>query len=132
MALERPFFSFNGAGESALAFEVFEQRVRSYLNPCWPVALQDLLDRSWCHEHNDRLGMVDISKILRTELVRLSQGDESGLADHTRRRSPSVFGGDSHVFLQEVKDWWCSDALDRFSRSNRSQRSTNSRKRLEC
>ena len=115
--MERPFDSSNGASEHDFSRTVFEQGARPHLNPKWPETLRDLLKQSWCHNRDDRLSMEDISKAIRTELVKLRQGDESGLGDYQRRRSTSVFGGDSRSLFNEVKESVLDASLDKSRKS---------------
>jgi hypothetical protein len=128
LALEIPYSFGNGTDENDFALHVFQEELRPRVKSRWPVALQELLQRTWCPEQSYRLEMSIVKTILRAELVRLASGDESGLADHKRRRSTFVFMRESMAFSQDFKDK-SSDFLDRSL--NRSQRSANSRNRPE-
>jgi hypothetical protein len=111
LALEKPYSFGNETDENDFVFHVFQEALRPNVKPRWPVALQELLQRTWCPEQSYRLEMSDVKKIIRAELVRLASGDESGLADHERRRSTYVFTRESMTFLQDVTD--TTDFLDR-------------------
>ena len=65
---------------------------RPFVQESWPVPIKTLLRRAWSHEINERPGFSQITKILRSECVRVRDGNEDGL-EHTRRRSTFVFRG---------------------------------------
>lgn len=58
----------------------------------WPVPIKSLLRRSWSKDITQRPSFSQISKILRSECVRIRDGNEDGL-EHQRRRSTFVFRG---------------------------------------
>jgi hypothetical protein len=65
---------------------------RPFVDESWPVPIKTLLRRSWSNQINERPGFHQITKILRSECVRVRDGKEDGL-EHTRRRSTFVFRG---------------------------------------
>ena len=65
---------------------------RPYIQEDWPVPIKNLLRRGWSKEIKERPAMNAVYKILRTECVRVRDGNDDGL-EHTRRRSTFVFRG---------------------------------------
>lgn len=65
---------------------------RPYVDPGWPVPLKNLLKRAWNKDAKERPSFQQITKILRSECVRVRDGNEDGL-EHSRRRSTFVFRG---------------------------------------
>lgn len=65
---------------------------RPFVQEAWPVPIKTLLRRAWNHDINERPAFSAITKILRSECVRVRDGNEDGL-EHTRRRSTFVFRG---------------------------------------
>jgi hypothetical protein len=90
------------ADETPFASQFFNRDARADLDRRWPGALQELFQRSWCAEHQDRLTLADMTKALRGELVSSRHGDDSRIADHKIRRS-SFFLFDK-ALLQESND----------------------------
>ena len=65
---------------------------RPYVDSSWPVPLKNLLKRAWSQDLHQRPAFTQVSKILRSECVRVRDGNEDGL-EHSRRRSTFVFRG---------------------------------------
>jgi hypothetical protein len=65
---------------------------RPFVQESWPVPIKTLLRRAWSKEIKERPSFPQIYQILRSECVRVRDGDDSGL-EHTRRRSTFVFRG---------------------------------------
>eukprot|EP00339_Tiarina_fusa_P014104 CAMPEP_0117026072 /NCGR_PEP_ID=MMETSP0472-20121206/19193_1 /TAXON_ID=693140 ORGANISM="Tiarina fusus, Strain LIS" /NCGR_SAMPLE_ID=MMETSP0472 /ASSEMBLY_ACC=CAM_ASM_000603 /LENGTH=419 /DNA_ID=CAMNT_0004732957 /DNA_START=74 /DNA_END=1333 /DNA_ORIENTATION=- len=68
------------------------EKKRPFIDDKWPVPIKNLLRRSWSAEISERPAMSAIYKILRTECVRVRDGNDDGL-EHERRRSTFVFRG---------------------------------------
>lgn len=69
---------------------------RPFVDPSWPVPLKTLLKRAWSNDIKERPSFQQITKILRSECVRIRDGNEDGL-EHSRRRSTFVFRGASRL-----------------------------------
>jgi len=65
---------------------------RPFVQESWPVPIKTLLRRSWSKDISDRPAFTYVAKILRSECVRMRDGNEDGL-EHQRRRSTMVFQG---------------------------------------
>ncbi|KAG7347360.1 serine/threonine protein kinase [Nitzschia inconspicua] len=68
------------------------EKKRPFVDAAWPVPLKNLLRRAWSENIQERPGFSQITKILRSECVRVRDGNEDGL-EHSRRRSTFVFRG---------------------------------------
>lgn len=80
---------------------------RPFVQEAWPVPIKSLLRRAWSKETKERPSFSQIYKILRSECVRVREGNESGL-EHIRRRSTFVFRG-ARAPLTSIKS---SEATD--------------------
>lgn len=69
---------------------------RPYVDPAWPVPLKNLLKRAWSKDVKERPSFQQITKILRSECIRVRDGNEDGL-EHSRRRSTFVFRGTNRL-----------------------------------
>ena len=67
-----------------------KEKKRPYIQPHWPAAIKDLLEKSWDEDIKVRPTFQQIYKILREQCVGARDGDEEGL-EHVRRRSTFVF-----------------------------------------
>ena len=65
---------------------------RPFVQECWPVPIKTLLRRGWSQEIHERPNFSQIYNILRSECVRIRDGNCDGL-EHSRRRSTFVFRG---------------------------------------
>jgi hypothetical protein len=68
------------------------EQKRPFVQECWPVPIKTLLRRAWSPDILERPNFSQIYKILRTECVRIRDGNADGL-EHSRRRSTFVFRG---------------------------------------
>jgi len=88
LALERPYKSLKT--EDVIRTKVFRGGARPPVRGKWPKACRRILEEGWSLDHRRRPKMTQVSDELRNEVVRLRNGDETGL-EHTRRRSTFVF-----------------------------------------
>ena len=65
---------------------------RPFVQESWPVPIKTLLRRAWSKDIHERPNFAQMYKILRSECVRIRDGNCDGL-EHTRRRSTFVFRG---------------------------------------
>ena len=108
-----PFGNINRLDK--FARKVMEAKKRPRIKRYWPVNIQDVIEKSWSPNWQDRYEVSEITRELRTSLVGLRDGDDSGL-EHQRRRSTFVFTPSD---IQDVQN-----ALDSSFKSNGSQSSS--------
>ena len=90
LALKRPYANY--VGLKSKTTNVFEKGKRPPIDKAWPSELSLLLNRAWDKDLSARHDMSTLSASLKTHVVKLRGGDESGM-DHVRRRSTFVFRG---------------------------------------
>lgn len=83
----------NYFGTSAFQQKIFKGKKRPPLPDSWSKPISLLLHRGWDWDLSARHSSETFSAALRAELVRVRDGDESGL-EHVRRRSTFVFRQD--------------------------------------
>jgi serine/threonine protein kinase len=90
MALKTPFEMYI---PKSLRENVYNGRhSRPKIDTKWPLPIQICMKRGWAKDIHERLSMKNVEEILRKEIVRIREGDETGL-EHNRRRSTFVFRG---------------------------------------
>lgn len=88
LALADPFQNYS---PSTIRSRVYNgPNRRPPVEDCWSNAIKICLKRSWEQNLHSRTSMADVCAILRKELVRVRDGDDTGL-EHNRRRSTFVF-----------------------------------------
>jgi serine/threonine protein kinase len=91
LALRRPYRRC--ADPQSIKARVFERGHRPALPPGWPGAIRGALAAGWAEDPRSRAGVRELGGGLRSELVRLRNGDDRGLVgeDRWRRRSTYVY-----------------------------------------
>jgi len=102
LALERPYAATSHSEDLHIE-RVCEQHERPPVKAKWSPGLQEVLRRGWDPSVADRFSMEQVLPRLRTEVLRLRRGDDSGLGD-LRRRSTHVFesSGRSEESMREL------------------------------
>jgi hypothetical protein len=93
LTLRQPFNDL--VGEEDFIEMVVKNHARPPLKKTWRPTLQKVITDCWSKDMEDRMTMTQVKQQLREELVRLRQGDASGL-DHGRRRSTFIFDSKAH------------------------------------
>lgn len=78
---------------------VVKRGVRPRVDASWPPRLRVLLERGWNESAKDRPPMASATNILRGEVARARDGDQTGL-EHCRRRSTFVLRKGSFSFAK--------------------------------
>ena len=94
LALRQPFSEIEG--EENFVHSVIKRGSRPSIKSSWPSSLKNILEAGWSEDINSRINMAGIKQLVRTELLLLRSGDETGL-DHERRRSTFVFDKEQHA-----------------------------------
>jgi hypothetical protein len=87
LALEKPF---HGCLIKDIRARVHNGESRPRIDESWPLSIKLLLKRCWATDLTERYHFPEIEEILRKELVKARNGDDSGL-EHQRRRSTFFF-----------------------------------------
>ena len=87
MSMRTPFELYT---VKSLKTKVWEGGKRPGITDDWPLPIKLCLGKSWTEDVKSRSDMSQITKTLRSECVRVRQGDDSGL-EHQHRRSTFVF-----------------------------------------
>jgi hypothetical protein len=93
LALRQPFSEI--VGEEAFIETVVKNNARPPLKKTWRDTLRKVISDCWSQDMNDRMTMAQVKQQLEREVVRLRQGDATGL-DHGRRRSTFIYDSDAH------------------------------------
>jgi len=88
MSMQTPFEVYTTRKFAATVWN--EPHKRPFMDDTWPLSLKVMIQRGWSANWKERLTFGQITSILRTECIRIRDGDASGL-EHTRRRSTFVF-----------------------------------------
>jgi hypothetical protein len=88
LALRQPFSKI--VGEEAFVEKVVKNNARPPLKKTWRATLKTVISDCWSQDMKDRMTMAQVRQQLQDELLRLRQGDDSGL-DHQLRRSTHIF-----------------------------------------
>ena len=83
--------------EGSFVSSVTEGGYRPKLKSSWSPVVCEILENGWSEDIQARPCMEDIKQKLKTELVRLRKGDDSGIGDDERRRSTFVFDMKAHM-----------------------------------
>lgn len=86
LALDKPYAGF-GAEDDFVA-RVFHKGDRPPIKPSFPSGCKSAVVGGWNPTFQDRLPMFDITKMLRTELVALRNGDDEGKSGENVAMNP--------------------------------------------